>query len=595
MNEAMCTICDCYVSIKHKGAGDIEKHVKTEKHLKMSRSATNILKIDTIFQPKSKTIAAKQSAAEVTLAFHTVKHHQSYKSMDCTGSLLKVMFSDSNVASSISCARTKTEALVNNVIAPWVIQRIQASVENVSYVGVSTDASNHGAEKMFPILIQFFDWQEGIQSKLLEVLSTPNETSETVAEIIKTTLEKYELLAKCVSFTGDNANVNFGGVNRLPGQNVWSKLKTLLEKDLVGVGCPAHILHNCAQHGTDTLKIDLESVIMKIFNYFSVYTVRTEALKEICDYIDINYHKLLYHSKTRWLSLFPAIERVLQMYEPLKQYFATAAPVPVTIKSFLDDELSEVYLYMVHSLMSIFQPRILEIETESNSILDVARILRDTQELLCSRANTNFLPLKVRELLGKCTPEKKETFLEDVKILYRTCIQYLDKWTTPLADFKVFDWIQLKKSELIDFEKLVDSVIYMKGKGVVVDDVKLFDEITAVNSFLSQQNDAFYSMMLHKRWVTIFKNFTIARLPVLLSICEFIFAIQAQNASVERVFSLMGAQWTKERNKLTVASVRSLMMIQYNLRNMSCEEFYKKTLNEKELLIKVSGAEKYKH
>lgn len=437
LNEAMCTICDCYVSIKHKGAGDIEKHVKTEKHLKMSRSATNILKIDSIFQPKIKTIAAKQSAAEVTLAFHTVKHHQSYKSMDCTGSLLKVMFSDSNVASSISCARTKTEALVNNVIASWVIQRIQASVENVSYVGVSTDASNHGAEKMFPILIQFFDWQEGIQSKLLEVLSTPNETSETVAEIIKTTLEKHDLLAKCVSFTGDNANVNFGGVNRLPGQNVWSKLKTLLEKDLVGVGCPAHILHNCAQHGTDTLKIDLASVIMKIFNYFSVYTVRTEALKEICDYIDINYHKLLYHSKTRWLSLFPAIERVLQMYEPLKQYFATAAPVPVTIKSFLDDELSELYLYMVHSLMSIFQPRILEIETESNSILDVARILRDTQELLCSRANTNCLPLKVRELLGKCTPENQETFLEDVKIMYRTCIQYLDKWTTPLADFKV--------------------------------------------------------------------------------------------------------------------------------------------------------------
>lgn len=156
--------------------------------------------------------------------------------------------------------------------------------------------------------------------------------------------------------------------------------------------------------------------------------------------------------------------------------------------------------------------------------------------MLCPRANLNFIPLKVRELLGKCTPENQEAFREDVKIMYRTCIQYLDKWTTSLSDFKVFNWIQLKKSELIEFEKLVDSVVYMKGKGVVIDDVKLFDEITAVNSFLSQQDDAFFTMMLHKRWVTIIKNFTIARLPVLLTICEFIFAIQAQNASVEECF-----------------------------------------------------------
>lgn len=56
------------------------------------------------------------------------------------------------------------------------------------------------------------------------------------------------------------------------------------------------------------MRVDVESVIMKIFNYFSIYTVRTEALKEFCDYVEINYQPLLNHSKTRWLSLFPAVE-----------------------------------------------------------------------------------------------------------------------------------------------------------------------------------------------------------------------------------------------------------------------------------------------
>lgn len=59
--------------------------------------------------------------------------------------------------------------------------------------------------------------------------------------------------------------------------------KNILEKDIVGVGCQAHIIHNCIQHGTDYLHIDMESLVITLFNYFSVNTVRTEALKDISE------------------------------------------------------------------------------------------------------------------------------------------------------------------------------------------------------------------------------------------------------------------------------------------------------------------------
>lgn len=118
------------------------------------------------------------------------------------------------------------------------------------------------------------------------------------------------------------------------------------------------------QHGTEVLKIDVEVLVMKLFNFFSVYTVRTEALKTICDYIEVNYEKLLSHSKTRWLSLFPAVERILKMYEPLKTYFLTTPQVPTVLVIFFENELCESYLFFVHSLMAIFQPKIFEIEKE---------------------------------------------------------------------------------------------------------------------------------------------------------------------------------------------------------------------------------------
>lgn len=62
-----------------------------------------------------------------------------------------------------------------------------------------------------------------------------------------------------------------------------ANLKNILKKEIVGIGCSAHILHNCIQHGTGVLKIDFESLVKKLFNFFSVYTVRTETLKLVCE------------------------------------------------------------------------------------------------------------------------------------------------------------------------------------------------------------------------------------------------------------------------------------------------------------------------
>ena len=51
--------------------------------------------------------------------------------------------------------------------------------------------------------------------------------------------------------------------------------KTYVKGKLNGLDCLAHILHNCLQHGIDTLDLDIQSVILKIYIYFSVHTVRT--------------------------------------------------------------------------------------------------------------------------------------------------------------------------------------------------------------------------------------------------------------------------------------------------------------------------------
>ena len=172
-------------------------------------------------------------------------------------------------------------------------------------MSISTDANNHGNLKMFPLVVQYFDHTAGgIQVRLLDLKETNNEKSETVSNLIVDVLTQHGLEKKLIAFAGDNTNTNFGGLNRKSGENIFIRLKTNLNSNLVGIGCPAHVLHNGIHHGIDQFSsFEIESIVVKIFNYSSIYTVRAHELKEFCEFVQVEFRNLLSHSKTRWLSL----------------------------------------------------------------------------------------------------------------------------------------------------------------------------------------------------------------------------------------------------------------------------------------------------
>ena len=91
-----------------------------------------------------------------------------------------------------------------------------------------------------------------------------NETAKAISEDFKTCLKKCNIIEKCAAFSADNCNTNFDGLKRSAKNNVCSHLKIKSGKDLIGIGCLAHIVHDSAQHGFDSMTIDLESVIRKL-------------------------------------------------------------------------------------------------------------------------------------------------------------------------------------------------------------------------------------------------------------------------------------------------------------------------------------------
>ena len=98
------------------------------------------------------------------------------------------------------------------------------------------------------------------------------------------------------------------------------------------------------------MNIDIENNIDKTYQYFSTYTVKTEQLKEYYEFANCDCKRLLSHSKTRWLSLFPDISRLLEIFSTLKFYFLSQEHSPIVIKRFFENEMSELYLWHMYSL-----------------------------------------------------------------------------------------------------------------------------------------------------------------------------------------------------------------------------------------------------
>jgi hypothetical protein len=56
-------------------------------------------------------------------------------------------------------------------------------------------------------------------------------------------------------------------------------------------------------------------------NFAQCKMVQVQELKEFCYFIDIQYKQILRSVKTRWLSLQPAITRLISMFLTLNSYF----------------------------------------------------------------------------------------------------------------------------------------------------------------------------------------------------------------------------------------------------------------------------------
>ncbi|KAI4799868.1 hypothetical protein KUCAC02_016407 [Chaenocephalus aceratus] len=93
-----------------------------------------------------------------------------------------------------------------------------------------------------------------------------------------------------------------------------------------------------------------------------------------------------------------------------------------------------------------------------------------------------------------------------------------------------------------------------------------------------------------EKWSTLLQG---KNTPNLTAVASFLLSIPITNASVERVFSLMTAAWTDQRNRCSVELIKSEIQVKTYF-EYSCKEFYTYALKEKALLEAARSSKKYK-
>lgn len=285
----------------------------------------------------------KMATCEGVWAFHIIKENHSFRSSECASKVFRTCFE----LRQFHCARTKCESIATNVFAPFAKNELKDELAKTRFITVSTDASNHGNVKMMPIIVRYFLPKVGVRVKLLEFSSQKGETSLIIGNMATETAEKNQIRQKIVCFCADNCRTNFRSRERGGENNVFYRL-SLWKENLIGLGCAAYIVHNGLKAAVDCLPVDIECIVVKIYSYFYINTVRVEALKSLCDEIDgVEYTCLLGYVKTRFLAMSPAIGSILKVFDALKIYFLGLRRCPTILKTFFNNPFYKLWLLFV--------------------------------------------------------------------------------------------------------------------------------------------------------------------------------------------------------------------------------------------------------
>ncbi|KAL0152560.1 hypothetical protein M9458_008748, partial [Cirrhinus mrigala] len=331
-----------------------------------------------------------------------IAEHCSMLACDHIGEACRAAFSDSTAATHFKMHRTKCTEMINGVLAPYFLKKLVADVGDQRFSLLLDESTDISVSKYLGVVIRYFsDTKQTVVSTFLGLVELEGGDARSIAcavvgFLVKCGLKKEKLLG----IGTDNASV-MTGVNN----GVHKVLKEEYGlKDLVLIRCVCHSLQLAVSHASnDTIPRSVEYLVRETYNWFSVSPKRREAYKAIYETINCG-EKPLQITKvcaTRWLSIEPAVSRILDQWEELRLHFSVTKSsehcyMAEVLYSMYSDPQNILYLTFLKSVLGEVQLAIKAFEGEQ---VDPLKLLESLVSLIKSVSSRVLNPLAKTDVL----------------------------------------------------------------------------------------------------------------------------------------------------------------------------------------------------
>ncbi|KAI4897818.1 hypothetical protein NFI96_001407 [Prochilodus magdalenae] len=247
----------------------------------------------------------------------------------------------------------------------------------------------------------------------------------------------------------------------------------------------------------------------------------------------------------------------------------------------------QAYLAFLNNILKIFHDVVLLLEGQDGTVCELYDTMLTLKTKLQQRQIDCFFGMETNAILQQFPDQKAATIKRDFSNFYKMALNYLEKW----YDFTDNNYQKkvtcLALKSIFTFSQLSDAVEVLQIGGRLDMD-ELYEEYCM--TLPRQQEIVEKKAPVVEKWEILLKS---TKTPNLTAVASFLFSIPITNASVERVFLLMTAAWSDQRNRCSVELIKSEIQVKTNF-EYSCKEFYSFALKQTDLLEAARSSKKYK-
>ena len=317
--------------------------------------------------------------AEIIATLQYTDQNTPFASADNLGPCYQQQFPDSQIAKNVAIGHGKMSYVVGHGLGPYFAKlNVNNLVAGNSFFTLHFDKTvTAQKQKQMDLLVRF--WSEihnEVKVKYLTSIMFGHAKAADVVTEIMQALENLSLPFKLMLSLGmDGPNVN---KSILAKMNQLKKEKGYPELVQSPRSCLIHVCHNSFRAGLKKYGSDAEELCLNLYYFISKSPARREDLLVIEEALGLDELVLLRHVQSRWLSLVPALQRVISMKAALVKLFVDELPKNDknitkndkywTIRNALESKEVEIQMEFLISIKPIFDEFLTKFQKEEPMI-----------------------------------------------------------------------------------------------------------------------------------------------------------------------------------------------------------------------------------